>query len=100
MATGIRKIIKSKQMPNGVTYLDTNKILPIEVVDKLADELVYEYSNNTYRSWYCGIIYEFGASQVNEWRRRATEGHTPAKLFSKYVKDARTFRGSRKASHA
>jgi hypothetical protein len=66
--------------------------LPIEAVDTLADELVAEYNNPGYRRWYCGVIKDFGFSKVHEWRRRASEGKEPAKLFSKYVKDSRTYR--------
>ncbi len=63
--------------------------MPIEVVDELANELALEYDNEGYRRWYCGIIYEFGLATIHEWRIRAAEGNQPAKLFSKYVKDAR-----------
>jgi hypothetical protein len=73
------------------------KQLPIEAVDNLADELVEEYDNPQFRRWYCGVVNDFGFTQVYEWRRRAAEGKMPAKLFSKYVKDARTFRTRRGA---
>lgn len=71
--------------------------LPIDSVDKLADELVAEYSNPDFRRWYCGVIYDFGFAQVNEWRGRAREGTEPAKLFSKYVRDTRKYK--RRGSH-
>lgn len=70
----------------------TKHELPIAAVDKLAEELVVEYANSDFRRWYCGVIYDFGISQVLEWRRRASEGDEPAKLFSKYVRDARMYR--------
>lgn len=76
----------------------SNKIikqLPIDAVDKLADELVIEYSNPKFRQWYCGVIYQFGFAQISEWRGRSKEGKEPAKLFSKYVKDARSHTGFR-----
>ena len=63
----------------------------IAVVDSVADSLVKEYGNPQYRRWYCGIIYEFGLDKVEEWRKRASEGNTPARLFSSYVKQARTY---------
>jgi hypothetical protein len=68
------------------------KQLPIGAVDSIADSLVTEYSNPEYRRWYCGVIYEFGPGVVEQWRCRAGEGREPAKLFSKYVRDARTFK--------
>jgi hypothetical protein len=63
--------------------------LPTEEVDKLADELVTEYSNPKFRKWYCSVIYEFGFERVAEWRRKAATGHTPGGLFGHYVKQAR-----------
>jgi hypothetical protein len=65
--------------------------LPIGAVDKVRDELVSEYRNPDFKAWYCGVIYEFGFEKVEEWRRRASEGKEPAKLFSMYVKHARTY---------
>lgn len=64
-------------------------------VDILADELVEEYSNPNYRRWYCQAIYNYGIPQVLEWRKRATEGDVPARLFSKFVKEANDRRGQR-----
>jgi hypothetical protein len=58
------------------------------IVDSLVDELVKEYDNPGFRRWYCGVIYEFGLDRVGEWRRRASDGKTPARLFSAYVKQA------------
>lgn len=66
--------------------------LAVVHVDRLADELVNEYNNPNFRRWYCGVIYEFGTSTVIEWRSRARTGRVPARLFSKYVSEARTFR--------
>lgn len=74
-----------------------NKKLAVDVVDKIADELAKEYSNLSFRNWYCGVIYQFGPSKVHEWQVRAKEGREPAKLFSKYVKDARAYCGARRA---
>jgi hypothetical protein len=69
--------------------------LPISAVDELTNELINEYNNERFKRWYCGVIYEFGVSQVLEWRGRAHEGKEPSKLFSKYVIDARTYRKKR-----
>lgn len=96
MPNDIKSILKS-QMPISSSSSKPVKQLPIEAVDRLADELVEEYSNPRFRQWYCGVIYQFGFSQVAEWRGRAKEGKEPARLFSKYVKEARLFRGPRKA---
>lgn len=74
-----------------------NKKLAIDVVDKMADRLAGEYNNLRFRNWYCGVIYQFGPSKVHEWQTRAKEGNEPAKLFSKYVKDARAYNGARGA---
>jgi hypothetical protein len=73
-----------KHLPIG-NSTDTKKELPIDAVDKMADELVSEYSNPDYRAWYCGVIYEFGFAKIEEWRNRAREGDYPAKLFSPKV---------------
>jgi hypothetical protein len=87
--------VPTGNIPNRSSDKATKHELPIDAVDMLADELVAEYSNPNFRAWYCGIIYEFGSSKVWEWRRRAAEGKEPAKLFSKYVKDARIYRKNR-----
>lgn len=100
MVTGIGSILENKQLPKDNWENEGNKHLPIGLVDQLADELVREYSNPGYRKWYCKIIYTHGVEQVHEWRRRATEGNEPAKLFSKYVKDAQVFKGSRNSRNA
>jgi len=80
------------QLPIDNSGKTITKQLPIDAVDKVADELVSEYSNSGFRQWYCGVIYEFGFDKVHEWKRRASEGREPAKLFSKYVKDARSYK--------
>jgi hypothetical protein len=72
--------------------------LSIDAVDELADELALDYRNPQFRQWYCGVIYEFGFAKVLEWRVRAKEGDTPAKLFSKYVKDARAYSSARRVT--
>jgi len=69
------------------------KQIPIEAVDALADELVQEYANPTYRRWYCGIIYQFGLVQVAEWRQKAASGRNPGGLFGYYVMQARAGAG-------
>jgi hypothetical protein len=94
----IGKQLNKYQVPNGNLDDNTFKKLPVAAVDKVADELVAEYNNQVYRRWYCGVIYEFGFSKVHEWRRCASEGREPAKLFSKYVKDARTYRSIKTGS--
>lgn len=89
----IRDSFQARQNPIGNSDKAlVKRELPIAAVDKLAEELVVEYSNPDFKSWYCGIIYDFGFSQVLEWRKRASEGDEPGKLFSKYVRDARTFK--------
>jgi hypothetical protein len=95
MTSDISSILIKKQLPIDSSDSKPTKQIPIESVDRLADELASEYSNIKYRSWYCKVIYTFGVEQVLEWRSRATEGREPAKLFSKYAKDALTYRGSR-----
>lgn len=69
--------------------------LPLKVVDDLADALASEYDNQLYRPWYAGVITEFGVAQVEEWRRRASDGRSPGKIFSKYANEARTYKTSR-----
>lgn len=92
MTTELKDLLP--QLPIDNSSSKPIKQLPIDAVDKLADELVAEYENPKFRQWYCGVVYQYGFAQVSEWRKRAAEGKAPAKLFSKYVKDARTFRGS------
>ena len=96
MTTDISSILSNKQLPIDSSSSNSIKQLPIDAVDKLADELVKEYDNLQFRKWYCGVVIEFGYAQIIEWRKRASEGRMPAKLFSKYVKDARTYRGARR----
>lgn len=74
----------------------SNRYQPsIEAVDRIADGLVTEYRNPQFRRWYCGVVYQFGPQKVLEWQGRARDGSSPAKLFSKYVKDAQSFRSLR-----
>jgi hypothetical protein len=89
------KTILSSQLPIDNSVKKSIKQLPIDAVDKLADELVATYKNPSFRQWYCGVIYEFGFAQVSEWRERSKEGREPAKLFSKYVKDTRLYKSPR-----
>lgn len=64
------------------------KRLPIEEVDRLADELVAEYSNSEFRKWYCALINQHGIERVMYWRGKAASGNNPARLFSFYAKQA------------
>ncbi len=98
MTTDLKTILSS-QLPIDSSSSKPIKQLPIGVVDELADELVAEYDNLKYRRWYCGVINDFGYAQVNEWRRRSKDGNYPAKLFSKYVKDARAYKSPRAQSN-
>lgn len=98
VTTDISNILNKYQLPIDSSSSKPIKQLPIDAVDELADELVSEYSNPKFRPWYCGVIYQFGFAQINEWQNRAREGKEPARLFSKYVKDARTFKGSVRSS--
>lgn len=91
MATDINTIL-SNQLPNGNSDKKSASNLPVDAVDRLADELVAEYDNPAFRKWYCGVIYQFGVPKVLEWRGRAKEGKAPARLFSTYVKAARTYK--------
>jgi len=97
----IEEILNKHQLRNDSSSLNKTFVnqLSIDVVDKLAEELVTEYNNSPYRRWYCGVIYDFGPAQVHEWRVKASEGNQPAKLFSKYVKNSRTHRGSQRSFH-
>jgi len=90
----VKNLFDNYQLPNDKSSNKKNLDLPIASVDKIADELATEYANQDYRRWYCGVIYEFGFSKVNEWRRRASKGREPAKLFSRYVRDARVYHGA------
>jgi len=87
--------IEIKQLPIGSLNNRSYKHLPIDLVNDLARELVKEYSNPDFYKWYCGVIYQFSPNKVHEWRVRAKDGDTPAKLFSKYVKDARQYKDKR-----
>ena len=64
----------------------------LAIVDSVADGLVKEYDNPEFRRWYCSVIYKFGLDKVEEWRRRASEGKNPARLFSTYVKQAEKYK--------
>lgn len=91
------KLLLNPQLRTDSPNVFVNKKLAIDVVDKIADELAGEYNNLRFRNWYCGVIYQFGPGKVHEWQVRAKEGNEPAKLFSKYVKDARAYNGTRGA---
>lgn len=91
MAYDIKDLINS-HLPDG--ELPNFKHLKIDFVDSIADELVKEYDGAKYRRWYCGIVYEYGPAQVQEWRVRAREGKYPAKLFSKYAANKKHIDGS------
>jgi hypothetical protein len=89
----IGKQLNEYQLPNGGN--DTHiKQPPIGQVDELADKLVADYDNPSYRRWYCGVINKFGVSKVYEWHRRAQEGDAPGKLFTAYVNQAGGYRRS------
>ena len=90
------QITKDYQLPIDNSGYEPVKRISIGVVDVLADTLVAEYRNPTYRKWYCGAIYEFGPAKIEQWRRRAEDGNQPGRLFTKYVNDARSIRGSRR----
>lgn len=89
------KLLDKYQVPIGNSSNTNKEELPIDAVDQMADILIKEYDNSLYRRWYCGVIYDYGFAQVEEWRNRASEGREPAKLFSKYVKEARTYKSRR-----
>lgn len=98
MPTDIQSILSS-QLPIDSSSNTSIKQLSIGVVDKLADELVTEYDNQRFRRWYCGVVYQFGLPKVMEWRRRASEGKQPAKLFSHYVAQARLYKYKRESEN-
>ena len=89
------KLLSNPQLRTDSSRGFVNKKLPIGVVDEIADGLATEYSNQQFRQWYCGVVYQFGPSKVHEWQARAKEGNEPARLFSKYVRDARAYSGAR-----
>lgn len=62
------------------------KPVPVDVVDQLGDDLVREFNNPQFRSWYCKAIMELGPSKIHELRTRAKDGSNPAKYFSLLVK--------------
>jgi hypothetical protein len=69
--------------------------LPLELVDLVADGLVRMYENPDYRKWYCGVVYEFGLTKVNDWIKHAKDGNEPGKLFTRYVNGARNLPGKK-----
>lgn len=89
-----QKLLYNPQLRTDSSRGFLNKKLPIGVVDEIADRLVTEYGNRQFRRWYCGVVYQFGPNKVYEWQARAKEGKDPARLFSKYVKDARVHCGT------
>jgi hypothetical protein len=68
----------------------------INAVDQLVDEILIDYQNHGYKKWYYKVVYEFGIENVLEWRRRASEGNEPSKLFTKYVNDARKYKKAKR----
>lgn len=96
MTTDLKSLL-NPQLRNVDSAKVVKRRLSIDAVDKLADEIVFEYNNSGFRKWYCGVINDFGFSKVNEWRIRSREGKEPSRLFSKFVKDARAYNGARRA---
>lgn len=90
------KTILSNQLPIGTRVNESESVKPnrpaLAIVDSVVDGLVKEYDNPEFRRWYCSVVYEFGLDKVEEWRRRASEGKTPARLFSTYVKQAQKYK--------
>jgi len=94
MTTDLKSLI-NPQLRNVDSAKVAKRRLPIDAVDKLADEIVSEYNNSDFRKWYCGVINDFGFSKVNEWQARSREGKEPSRLFSRFVKDARQYKDKR-----
>lgn len=65
------------------------KELSAAFVDKLAAEIAQEFNNDLFIPWYCGAIYDLGASKIEEIRKKVQSGKEPGKLFSFYVKQER-----------
>lgn len=99
MSNDIKTILKDR-LPIGTRLNkqvepEKQEKLSLAIVDSVADELVREYGNPEFRRWYCGVIYKFGLDRVEQWRRRASEGKQPARLFSTYVKQAEKYSPSK-----
>jgi len=82
-------LFNNTELPNESRDTDWRELLSLEQVDQLADDLVRDFANPDFRRWYCGVVYDFGPERVHRWKQVAMEGKEPAKLFSKYVSDAR-----------
>lgn len=91
MTSDIKSILNS-QLANTNSGSKSIRRIPVEQVDELADSLVAEYRNTDWRGWYCGVINKYGVGRVQEWRRRASEGDNPGRLFSTYVNQAGGYR--------
>ena len=89
MISDINSILNNQLInDNRFSSKDNHKKISLAQVDALADELVNEYDNPEFRSWYCGVINKFGLSKVHEWMSRAKSGQYPGRLFTTYVNQA------------
>lgn len=91
MSTGIAQVLStSKTIVNCPPSTTNNNCqLSIDEVSKFGKEIAVELNNPGYKDWYCGIIYDFGITQVNEWKRIALSKNTPGRYFSTLVREAR-----------
>ncbi|MEO5950127.1 MAG: hypothetical protein ABIQ04_01630 [Candidatus Saccharimonadales bacterium] len=78
------------------TYTENQLNTDVEAVDKLADKLVDTFDNAQWRTWYCGVINQFGTERVEYWLHTVLTGrrvNNPGALFGIYVKNARAKEG-------
>lgn len=95
MAT-IKEVLNKSHLANVKSSNNYQKDMPLEAIDELADELVKQFDNPIWRPWYCGVVRKFGPAKVQEWRRRASEGREPGKLFTVYVNQAGGYKKAKK----
>lgn len=61
----------------------------IKEVEDLANRICSEFNNSKYFSWYCGVIYDFGISTIEDLMKRVSDADYPGKLFTKIINEWR-----------
>lgn len=80
------RMTNETQMANSEATIVTQ--MPIELVDREGDRLTEKYKNYGYRRWYRMVIHCLGDAKVHELEKRAEDGTSPAKLFTRLANEA------------
>lgn len=91
MSSSINEVLNNSQLSKTRSVEPKPPHVPAYLADELSLELCAEYGNYEYRKWYLKVIYTYGISQIVDWKKRASDGKCPGKLFSTYIKEAKNY---------